>query len=171
MARAVGDALASRCPRWTLVGNSLGGWVAAWTALERPELIDRLVLVNAAGLSDASGTLVETAKTLRDPTVENMKAFVARAYHRHDPIPARAWPSIVASIRSRPTARIVGAFKEADLLDARASGIRARTTVLWGEADGVVPMELGRRFAKLIPGAELVTVKDCGHLPQQECPA
>lgn len=171
MAESVEAALESRCPRWTVVGNSLGGWVAAWVALQRPVLVERLILVNAAGLADPSGALVKTARTLEDPTVEKMKDFVARAYHAHPPVPERAWPAIVASIRSRPAAKIVAALKEEYLLDGQAKLITAPTTILWGKDDGVVPLDIGRGWARLLPHARLELIPDCGHLPQQECPA
>lgn len=171
LAGLVGPALQTQCPRWTVVGNSLGGWVAGEIALMKPDMVDRLILVDAAGLSDPTGTLVKAARALENPTVENMKEFVSRCYKHHGPIPARAWPALIASIRSRPAAKIVGALKEEDLLDARAKDIKADTLVLWGANDGIVPLDIGRRFAALIPGAKLRLVPDCGHLPQQECPA
>jgi pimeloyl-ACP methyl ester carboxylesterase len=140
-------------------------------ALKKPELVSRLVLVNAAGLADPTGTLVNAARTLEAPTPENMKAFVARAYKKHEPVPERAWTAIVDSIRSRPTAKIVAALREADQLDSLAQGIRAPTLVLWGADDGIVPRAVGRGYARLIPKAKLELVPECGHIPQQECPA
>jgi len=171
LADAVAAALQTRCPRWTVVGNSLGGWISAWVALKKPALIERLILANAAGLADPTGALVKAARTLEAPTAENMKEFVARAYKKHEAVPERAWPAIVASIRARPTAKIVAALKEDQLLDARAQKIRVPTLVLWGADDGVVPLVVGRGFARLIPNAEFRLVPDCGHIPQQECPA
>ena len=171
MAETVGAALEGRCPRWTVAGNSLGGWVSAWIALQRPALVERLVLIDAAGLSDHREELESAARTLSSPTEEGMKRFVGLSYHRHPPIPKRAWRAIVASIRARPTASIVAALKESDFLDARAKDIRAPTLVLWGESDGVISADVGSHFARLIPNARLELVPDCGHLPQQECPA
>ena len=54
MAETIGTAVESRCPRWTVAGNSLGGWISAWIALQRPALVERLVLIDAAGLSEIS---------------------------------------------------------------------------------------------------------------------
>lgn len=168
---AIKAALETRCSTWTVAGNSLGGWIAATLALRWPGGVERLVLVNNAGVADPTGDLEKAARTLESPTVPAMRDFMARAYHHHDPIPDRAWPAVVAAIRGRPTARIVAALSTKDLLDGRLGKIRARTTVVWGESDRVVPRSCGEAFARGIPGARLSPVPDCGHLPQQECPA
>ena len=170
LADAVRASLEPRCAQWTVVGNSLGGWVAGWLAVKWPEGVSRLILENAAGLSDPSGVALKTARVLQAPTVETLKAFSTLAYHAPRWIPERAWPSAVAAIRSRPAAAIVAALREEDLLDARAPGIRAPTLVLWGASDRALPAEIGRGFARLIPGARLQLIPDCGHLPHRECP-
>jgi pimeloyl-ACP methyl ester carboxylesterase len=38
----------------SLVGNSLGGWVAAWTAIKYPNRVEKIVLADAAGLKPAA---------------------------------------------------------------------------------------------------------------------
>lgn len=170
-AAAVKAALATRCPRWTVVGNSLGGWISAELALQWPEGVESLVLVNAVGLSDETGLLLETARILADPTVEKLKDFSGRAYFKARPAPARAWPAVVDSIKSRPTRETLAAFKLEHVLDRRAKALKTPTIVLWGAADRVVPASMGERWVRLIPGATLRLIPDCGHLPQQECPA
>jgi pimeloyl-ACP methyl ester carboxylesterase len=170
MADRVKDALQSQCPQWTVVGNSLGGWVAGWLALKWPEGVKQLVLVNAAGLDDPTGVEIQTARILEDPTPEKMKEFAGRAYAKPRPVPERVWPGVVAAIRARPAAKMVAALKKEYLLDDKARNIRAQTMILWGTSDRVVPQAVGEGFARLIPGARLQLVPDCGHLPQQECP-
>jgi pimeloyl-ACP methyl ester carboxylesterase len=171
LADAVRASLEPRCPEWTVAGNSLGGWVAAWLAVQWPQGVRRLILINAAGLADPTGVELETARVLEAPTVATLKAFMLRAYHTPRWIPERAWPSAVASIRARPAAAIVAALREEDLLDRRAREIRAPTRVLWGASDRAIPEAVGRGFARLIPGARFELLPKCGHLPQRECPA
>ncbi len=170
-ARAVKDALASRCPKWTVAGNSLGGWISAELALQWPEGVEELVLINAAGLYDPSGLLLQTAKILSDPTVDTLKDFMGRAYATQRRVPPRAWQAVVDSMKARPIKEVYAAFRLEDVLDRRARGIRAPTVILWGEADRVVPIEMATRMSKLIPKARLELIPACGHLPQQECPA
>jgi pimeloyl-ACP methyl ester carboxylesterase len=43
--------------------------------------------------------------------------------------------------------------------------------VITGDDDRIVPTAQSLRLAQEIPGAQLAVFKDCGHLPQEECPA
>jgi pimeloyl-ACP methyl ester carboxylesterase len=169
-ARVLRAALEPRCPEWTVAGNSLGGWISGWLAVDWPEGVRRLVLVNAAGLSDPSELALKAARTLADPTVPEMKAFNARAFGKPRPVPERAWAAAVAAIRSRPTRAILEALRREDVLDARLADVKADTTIVWGSADGVLPEEFAERFRRGVRGARVERVPGCGHLPQQECP-
>lgn len=169
-ARVVREALSARCPRWTVAGNSLGGWIASWLALDWPEGVERLVLINAAGFTDPTGQALETAKTLADPTVEKMKEFSSRSSGRPRVVPERAWAAVVASIRARPTKAIYAALTLDDVLDAKLKGVRADAELVWGGADRILPPSFGERFHAALRGSRLTVVPGCGHLPQQECP-
>lgn len=171
-AKAVRTALEPLCPKWTVAGNSLGGWISAELALQWPGGVERLVLLNAAGLEDPSGLLYETGRILSDPDVRTLKDFVDRAKARPpEDVPERAWQEVVDSMRSRPIKETFAAFRREDVLDRRARAIRAPTAILWGDADKVVPVEMALRMSRLIPNATLERIPGCGHLPQQECPA
>ncbi len=45
------------------------------------------------------------------------------------------------------------------------------TLVVWGENDKIFPVAMQAEFARLIPGAQAVTIPQCGHLPHVECTA
>jgi len=169
-ARVLRQALETRCPEWTVAGNSLGGWISLWLAVDWPAGVKKLVLVDAAGLSDPSGLGLKAARTLAEPTVEAMKDFNARASARPKAVPERAWPAIVDSIRARPPRAILAALTLADVLDARLKDVKAETVIIWGDHDGILPASFAARFATGIRGSRLEPAKDCGHLPQQECP-
>jgi pimeloyl-ACP methyl ester carboxylesterase len=49
-------------------------------------------------------------------------------------------------------------------------GIRVPTTLIWGEFDGILPLEYAERLSSLIPGAKLHVIKRCGHCPHREKP-
>lgn len=170
LARTVREALEPRCSSWTVVGNSLGGWVAGHLAADWPQGVERLVLANPAGLEDPTGASEATARLLAEPTVEGMKGFSQKAYHEAPKAPERAWPEVVAGIKERPAKAMVEAMRREHVLDARAKDIRAPAVVVWGESDRAIPRAVGERFAKLIPGAVFAPAAACGHLPQRECP-
>ena len=170
-ARLVRRALAARCPRWTVAGNSLGGWIAAWIALDWPEGVERLVLLNPAGVTDPTGRALETGRTLASPTVEALRDFETRARHEPRPAPDRVLRRVAELILSRPVKETYAAFREADALDAHLPRLSVPAEIVWGESDRLIPVETARRFARLAPRAKLTLVPACGHLPQQECPA
>ncbi len=170
-ARVLRAALEGRCPRWTVVGNSLGGAISGWLAVDWPAGVEKLVLVNAAGLSDPSGATLAAATTLADPKLEAMKDFNERAYFKPRAVPARAWAPALESIRARPVAAILRDIRPADALDGRLKDVAAATVVVWGTADRVLPVSFAERFARAIPRARVEAIAECGHLPQQECPA
>lgn len=170
MGRTLADAMSARCPRWTVVGNSLGGWIASWIALDRPELVERLVLLNPGGMTDPTGAALETARVLAAPTVAALRDFDGKARAGTRSVPDRILAMVAERISSRPTAAMVAAFRPEDALDARARDLKVPTLILWGEADRLIDVGTVERLVKLAPRAELRRIPACGHLPQQECP-
>lgn len=169
-ARALRAGLEPLCPRWTVAGNSLGGWTSLWLALDWPDGVDGLVLLDAAGVNDPSGRQEASARALAEPTLASLKEFSRLARYRDRVIPERAWRAGLDAIVGRRTYEIVHGLKREELLDARLASLRVPATIIWGDADGIIPMALGRRMHALIRGSRFQPALRCGHLPQQECP-
>lgn len=150
-----------------LVGSSLGGWLAADMATIEPARVSHLVLLDAAGLRPDGGHGV-------DMFVLSPAEILARTYH--SPPPANDADGgddpdqVLLALRNRAaTAKLAWNpyFHDVRLSD-RLHRVRAKTIVVWGQQDELIPVECGRRYAELIPGARLHTVADCGHLPLLE---
>ena len=85
-----------------------------------------------------------------------------------------------ASLGLRPQLNVSGQVKTYVLdtnvllhdprLESLLPRVKAKTLVLWGAGDRVVPVDYGKKFARLIPGAELEVVPECGHLMPFEKP-
>lgn len=58
-----------------------------------------------------------------------------------------------------------------EAIDGQLAGITVPTLVVWGQYDELIPLALGERYAREIPGARLVVVPDSGHAPMIETPA
>ncbi|HEY8459117.1 MAG TPA: alpha/beta hydrolase, partial [Blastocatellia bacterium] len=58
-----------------------------------------------------------------------------------------------------------------DILDGKTKAIKAPTLVIWGNNDELAPLGMGKAFVEDIPGAQLVVIDNCGHVPQMEKPA
>jgi pimeloyl-ACP methyl ester carboxylesterase len=152
-----------------LAGWSMGGWIAAKLALDEPALIDRLVLYDSAGLT------IHT-NFPRDAFVPTDAAGLARLMALLMPHP-RTLPGFVARAtlrRLKSNGRIVQQSMDsmdtgADLLDARLSGIRQPTLVMWGMADILIPPAVGETMHRDIPHSVFEGVEGCGHLAPSQC--
>jgi pimeloyl-ACP methyl ester carboxylesterase len=153
-----------------VIGNSIGGWIAAELALAESSAphsrVSSVVLVDAAGLPLP---MADYFSLTRDQ-VFDLAYFDPDAF-RLDPAtlaPAR----LAAMAANNDTLRGYGGVTLADpsLLD-RLPGISIPTLVVWGAADGIVPAAHGRAYAAAIPRAQFRLITHAGHLPQLETPA
>jgi pimeloyl-ACP methyl ester carboxylesterase len=150
-------------------GWSMGGWISMKMALDHPEMVDRLVLYDSAGVYfDAAKvadlfTPNDTAEVRQllavlTPKPPDMPEFVAQAMLRK--LQGNRWV-----IRRSLGEMLVGK----DLMDFRLHGIQQPTLVVWGDKDAVIPLDAGRRIHEAIPGSRLDVVEGCGHLLPAEC--
>lgn len=159
--RAVGDDL-------SLVGHSLGGWVATRAHLAGLDL-DRLVLVESGGLEYEG--IWESIELLRIEKEADVKRFFKTITHR-TPIALDLLSKEVAQMfRSPAVVEFIDGYEHGDLVrDEELAGVRATTTILWGENDGLIPPILAHRWHAGIPGSRLAWMPKCGHAPQFERP-
>jgi 3-oxoadipate enol-lactonase len=165
--------------RASLVGISMGGFVALELALAHPEFVERLVLVvtSAGGASHVSTSReVMAALMPGDEEVESgagarrvcslvagpgfaerhpeaIEEFAEIA--RHNPMHVDAYLRQLAACRAHD-------------VDGRLAEIGVPTLVLHGADDPLVRVENGRHLAAAIPGAELVVYEGVGHIPEVE---
>jgi pimeloyl-ACP methyl ester carboxylesterase/quercetin dioxygenase-like cupin family protein len=152
----------------TVVGNSIGGWIAAEIALLDAPRISGAVLVDAVGLRIDADPVVDFFSLTMDQVAE-------LSYHTPDAfrIDIDALPDAQKAIMATngEALRVYGGTAMADpsLLD-RLPAVSVPTLVVWGAADRIVPPAHGRAYAAAIPGARLHIIPDAGHLPQLETP-
>ena len=152
----------------TVVGNSIGGWIAAEMATLQPARVARYVLVDAVGIEVADHPIVDffalAVQEIADYSYYEPDRF------RIDPqaLPAQA-QALMAGNRAT-----LAAYTEAGMADPtlahRLTGVRAPVLVVWGEADRIVDPVYGRTYADAIPGARFELLTRSGHLPQLETP-
>ncbi len=154
------------------VGNSLGGWVASWVALKRPDQVRGLILLGPAGLRSQRIDSVGSG-ILEEPTVESLKEFRARAYAKMpDDYPDWVWQAAIRRVKQSPVHRVRKVQQDEDDLDTPIRSVQVPSWVIWGRQDRILPLEKSLGFRQ-IPAASLrqwVEVDQCGHLPQKECP-
>ena len=156
-------------PPYTLVGNSLGGWVSAHHALAHPDRVERLMLVNTAGLPNDvdKATLLPTT---RDGVRE--KNRIVMGAHTPDV----AGPLLDAFIALNQDPRLQSLWEDLDTrpryLTDDLPDLDVPVALIWGTPDAYFPVEgYLDRLQRLVPDAPLTRLDGCGHAPQYSCPA
>jgi pimeloyl-ACP methyl ester carboxylesterase len=169
-----------------LVGNSMGGFIAAETTIGAPDRVERLVLCSSAGISQtelhhqpilaasralAMGGARSAAEIRMAVTRPRLRHAVFAVIVRH---PTRIPADILFEI-SRGAGRdafvpVMRAILEYDFRD-RLPEIRCPTLIVWGEKDAIIPASDAYEYERLIPGTQpVVMMEDTGHVPMIERP-
>jgi pimeloyl-ACP methyl ester carboxylesterase len=164
--------------RVKVVGVSLGGWIAAELATRNPERVSGLILCDAAGLYvpgfDGFEIFQDPLANPGFPTEMRRRCFhdptsdVAMGFIR-DMVPP---DKILLALRARQaTARVSwNPYFYNPKLRSRLYRVKCPSMVLWGDSDGLLPLDFARAYHESIPGSKLNVMEKCGHLPQIECP-
>jgi pimeloyl-ACP methyl ester carboxylesterase len=152
----------------TVVGNSIGGWIAAELALLHSSRVTSLVLVDAGGLAIAESPAADFFALTLDQ-VTDLSYFNPDAFRIDLSKVPDAQRAVIAG--NRATLRVYGgATMDDPSLLQRVAAIATPTLVVWGAADRIIPPEHGEAYARAIPGARLERIPNAGHLPQLETP-
>lgn len=152
----------------TVIGNSVGGWIAAEMALLRNPRVSGLVLIDAVGLEVPGHPVADFFALTLDEVFA--LSFHAPGPFRIDPatLPPAA-QAIAAGNRAALRTYAGTAMTDPGLAD-RLAGLEIPTLVLWGEDDRIADLEYGRAYATAIPLARFRPLPDTGHMPQLETP-
>jgi pimeloyl-ACP methyl ester carboxylesterase len=153
----------------TVIGNSVGGWIAAEMALLDSPRISGIVLLDAVGI-EVEGHSVADVSGLSVPEIQ--------ALSFHDPTPFRVDPATIPDAQKAIMAAdgaalavYAGSPAMADpTLLGRLSGVALPTLVLWGESDRIVEPAYGKAYAGAIHWARFEVLPATGHMPQMETP-
>jgi pimeloyl-ACP methyl ester carboxylesterase len=160
-----------------LVGNSVGGNVAARLAVQRPELVKGLVIIDGGGFERSQPLSRAFVALMSHP------GFVRRIYpsfswvymRSRSAADHRARSSAIAITRTEQGAHALAgiwhSFGSPDHdLRGEAGKITTPTLMVWGRRDPVLSLRAGRTARELIPGSKLVVI-DSGHQPHTTDPA
>ena len=156
----------------TLVGVSLGGWIAAEMAVRSTQRIGRLVLANPVGIKVGGRDSRDIADIFAIPEADfNTLAYADPAIAARD---YKAMPdsAVRAVARNREaTARYAWSpYMHNPKLKGRLHRIRIPTLLLWGTEDRILSESYGRAYCAAIPGARFELVARAGHFPHIEQP-
>lgn len=155
--------------RVTLIGNSLGGWMAMLLAIRHPGWLERIVAVNGGPLAGTDASV-----RMLPATREEARDTMARLRDPRSPaIPNHVLDALVRRSESGPFARFVATAPTMGdwvLTEAQLATIQAPVWLLWGVSDGLMPLAYAERMLAALPEARLIPLEGCGHVPQQEAP-
>lgn len=167
-----------------LAGNSMGGETALNVALNHPEKVLGLILIDSAGVA-ASGRADLAPWYLRVPFLGRAVSALAltsdgivrrgleKSFHDRTKVTGERIKYYHAPLKtSGGQLAAMRARTQFDLhpVEDELGNIKAPTLIIWGAEDEIIPLAAGRRMREKIPGSRLVTFDGCGHLPQEEMP-
>lgn len=151
-----------------LAGHSLGGWTALEMAIRSCEQIHSLALFAPAGIHVKGAPKADIY--MIDPDQQAKLAFADETLGEEASQRALASKHQDQAILNRLASARLGWNPR--LYNPRLARwlhrVKAPTLIVWGDTDRIIPPVYGPEFARLIPGATLRTLANCGHLPHVE---
>jgi pimeloyl-ACP methyl ester carboxylesterase len=167
--------------RFVIGGNSLGGEVAWRTAYAARDRVERLILVDSAGLPFERKAVPLAWWIARTPGLgwlsESMlpRSLVQQGLESVYGHPERITPALVdryleISLREGNRRALGQRLRQMDFGSdaARLDTLRLPTLILWGGQDRLFTPDLGREFQRRIAGSQLQVFDDLGHVPHEE---
>ena len=152
----------------TVVGNSIGGWLAAEMAVLGSPRASGYVIVDGIGIEVPGHPLADFSSLTPAEVAQHTFHDPERFGIDPSSLPPEAQSGM--QINRATLAVYAGAGMSDPTLAARLGNVTAPALVLWGEADRIADPDYGQAFADAIPGARFGLLNACGHLPQIEAP-
>lgn len=154
----------------TLVGNSLGGWIALDFTLRYPEMVDKLILVDSGGLAFKLPTAILNPSSLAGWRTLLQSAFYDKS-RINDQFVVTVFTQHLHDNDGYTIQRTLAGLEQALPEDNRLKDVHTPTLIIWGREDELIGIELAEKFRAGIAGSKLVVLEHCGHVPELEKPA
>ncbi len=162
----------------TLIGNSMGGWVSALFAVTHPEKLDKLILVDPAfllGLPEDANA--DNIYAFANPsTITDMDNYVKRIYYQNEELlkPQNLRESLIKKLSWNDGHTVYQIIKSLiqgkDLMIDALHNINAKTLIIHGRHDPIVPMETIETLKEQIKDNITIIYENSGHSPMAEEP-
>ncbi len=156
----------------TVVGVSLGAWIAAEIAVKSTARLARLVMANAVGVKVGDRETRDIADIFAITEPEYLELAYCDPNAGKRDYKALPDAEVLAAARAREaTARFAwNPYFHNPRLKSRLHRIRIPTLFLWGTHDRMLSEAYGRAYCAMIPGARFETIERAGHFPDHEQP-
>jgi len=161
----------------TLVGHSLGGYIAVEFAIRNKELIEKLVLVDSSGFLKGPTPLLEQyLYAAKYTSYDNVRSVFEQLLSQ----PWRVLPAVINTFIARinsPGAKYAfeSAYKNSTTTQIDLSRLKSiediPTLIIWGKNDNLIPIEHIDLFKHVLKKHKVEKIEDAGHAPFAEKPA
>ncbi|HXO41456.1 MAG TPA: alpha/beta hydrolase [Thermoanaerobaculia bacterium] len=153
----------------TLAGLSMGAWMAMRLAQTRPELIARLVLIDAAGYRNQDWDRI--GKLVRVQDLDGVDRLYGAMFRKAPWVMRRSRRTFLQAYTSPPVRHLLASLGEPDTYrDRDLKLLTMPVALIWGEHDGLFGLDAARAMAAALPRSRLYVLRDCGHAVHLECP-
>jgi len=156
-----------------VVGNSLGGAMAAELSFRRPELVRALVLSAPAGAEVSPERFAALLQSFEMKSWRQGRDFMRKLYHRAPPlVPELLAYDMLKSFGRPHVQRLLHGDRPNDHLEPSVlGGLQMPVLLLWGRSEKLLPYESIEYFRKHLPPHALIEeVADWGHVPHLDRP-
>ena len=166
-----------------LGGNSLGGGIAWVFTSKYPEMVDKLILIDASGYPSEAKSVPLAFRIAQIPLVKNLFTFITPRF-----VVKTSIENVYAD-KTKISEELVDRYFELALREGNRQAfidkfevptnliahnniklIEQRTLILWGEKDLLIPVEKAYKFHQDLPNDTLVILSNVGHVPMEESP-
>jgi non-heme chloroperoxidase len=153
----------------TVAGLSMGAWMAMRLAQRRPELIARLVLIDAAGYRHQDWERI--GRLVRVQDLNGVALLYGAMFGTPPWVMRHSRRGFLQAYTSPAVRNLLDSLAERDAYGKRdLARLTMPVALIWGERDGLFQLDCARAMAAAIPGARLYVLPGCGHAVHLECP-
>ncbi len=159
--------------RATLMGHFIGGWLAAEMAAMCPDAVEKLVLIDAAGIKPERGEIADIFLHGIEGTRELSFHDAQRSREYEAFFPPAKTPEqreLQNHNREATTRYCWKPYAHDPMLPLLLGRLDVPALIVWGREDRIVPLECADLFHAAIRNSRLAVIDGCGHLPQFERP-
>ncbi len=166
-----------------IIGNSAGGNLAVQMALEHPDRVQALILIDPAIYRNGPPGFVSALlklrifdriglKTTRKLAQDPLDLF-EDAWYDPEKIPDELLDQYLQPLQIENWDRALYAYTKASSdpgIIKRLQELQLPVLIIHGEQDSIVPLKQSLQLDEELPSSRLEVFDDCGHVPHEECP-
>lgn len=159
--------------RAALLGHGIGGWLAAEMAVSCPQTVERLILVDAAGVRPQQGEITDIFLHGHEASLR-MSFFDPEKAPEYEALFSRRLPPEEREINVKNQEAAIRycwkPYMHDPVLPFLLPRVQMPALIVWGKEDRIIPLECGALYQQALKNSRLAVIEQCGHYPHLEKP-